>query len=154
MGSGGRQEERRLDCGIEFEVIWGDHDLVEFSIRCSNGRFSGQAKVYLSHDDLSKTAEGLTGFPAHARDARDFDLGWSNSNLSGVHLHFHCLDSVGHAALEVKLRSDNREGSRKAESVELHVPIEAAAVDSFVTQVNAMDKEQIGATACLRMAGQ
>jgi hypothetical protein len=106
-----------LDCGIEFEVIWWDHDLVEFSIRCSNGRFSGQAKVYLSHDDLPQTAEGLTGFPAHASDPRDFDLGWLNSNLAGVHLHFHCLDSVGHAAVEVKLRSDNREAPRKAESV-------------------------------------
>jgi hypothetical protein len=47
------------------------------------------------------------------------------------------------------LRSDDREASRKAEPVELHVPIEAAAADAFVAQVNAMDKEQIGATACL-----
>ena len=70
-----------------------------------------------------------------------------NSNLAGVHLRFYCLDSVGHAAVEVKLRSDDREASRKAESVELHIPIEAAAVDSFVAQVNAMDKEQIGAQA-------
>ena len=143
-----------MDCGIEFEVIWWDHDLLEFSIRCSNSRFSGQAKVYLGHDDLPQTAEGLTGFPAHPSDARDFDLGWSNSNLSGVHLHFHCLDSVGHAAVEVKLRSDDREAPRKAESVALHIPIEAAAVDSFVAQVKAMNKEQIGATARLRMAGQ
>jgi hypothetical protein len=143
-----------LNCGIEFEVIWWDHDLVEFSIRCSNDRFSGQAKVYLSHDDLPQTAEGLTGFPTHANDARDFDLGWSNSNLAGVHLHFYCLDSVGHAAVEVKLRSDDRETPGKAESVELHIPIEAAAVDSFVAQVKAMDKEPIGAAACLRMAGQ
>jgi hypothetical protein len=143
-----------LDCGIEFEVIWWDHDLIEFSIRCANRRFSGQANVYLGHDDLPETAKQLNGFPSHSTDSRDFDLGWLNSNLAGVHLRFYCLDSVGHAAVEVKLRSDDREASRKAESVELHIPIEAAAVDSFVAQVNAMDKEQIGVTACLRMAGQ
>jgi hypothetical protein len=43
--------------------------------------------------------------------------------------------------------------SVKAESVALHIPIEAAAIDSFVAQVKAMEKEQIGATACLRMQG-
>jgi hypothetical protein len=127
--------------------------LIEFSIKCSNGRFSGQAKLYLSHDDLPQTAEGLTGFPAHPSDSRDFDIGSLNSNLAGVNLHFYCLDSVGHAAVNVKLRSDDREASRKAESVALQIPIEAAAIDSFVAQVKAMEKEQIGATACLRMLG-
>jgi hypothetical protein len=107
----------------------------------------------MSHDDLPQTAEGLTGFPAHASDARDFDLGWVNSNLAAVHLHFHCRDSVGHAAVEVKLRSDDREASRKAESVALHIPIETAAIDPVVAQVKTMEKEQIGATACLRMQG-
>jgi hypothetical protein len=61
---------------------------------------------------------------------------------------------VGRAAVEVKLRSDDLEASGKAESVSLPIPIEAAAIDSFIAQVKAMDKEQISATACLRMAGQ
>ena len=41
----------------------------------------------------------------------------------------------------------------EVEWVALRIPIEAASVDAFVAQIKRMDMEEIGATACLEMAG-
>jgi hypothetical protein len=94
--------------GIKVEVIWLDHDVLECLFSCSNGRFSGQAEIYLNHDKLSEVAEALSGFPSHAKDSRDFELGTFNPDYAdgGIRMYFSCTDSVGHAVVEVKLRGD------------------------------------------------
>ena len=50
-----------MNNGIEVEVIWLDQNVVEFPFSSSNGRFSGHAEIYVSHDKLSDVAEGLSG---------------------------------------------------------------------------------------------
>ncbi len=139
--------------GIEILVIWWDPDLLEVLFSCSNGYFSGQAEIYLTHGRLSEMAEALSGFPSHPKDSRDFELGTFNPNHAdgGVRMHFHCTDSVGHAVVEVKLRGDACKGLGEVESVALRIPVQAAAIDSFVSQVRQINKE-IGATAFLQMA--
>ena len=143
-----------MKSGIKLEVVWWDQDVSQFQVRCSNGRFSGHASIYVSHDDLSKMAEALTGFPSHAADTRNFELGTFNPNHAdgGIRMHFYCLDSVGHAAVDVKLRGDACVALGEVESVALRIPVEAAAIDSFLEQVRGMNTEEIGATACLDMA--
>ena len=90
-----------LNGGIGVEVIWFDQDVVECQVKCSNGRFSGQAEIYVEHDGLFSMAAGLSGFPSSQTDCREFELGTFNPNHAdgGIRLHFHCLDSVGHAVL-------------------------------------------------------
>jgi hypothetical protein len=61
--------------GIEIETIWSDQDVVECRFSCSNGRFSGIAEIYMSHDGLSEMAGALKGFPVAASDVRDLELG-------------------------------------------------------------------------------
>lgn len=140
--------------GIEIEVLWSDQDVVECQFRCSNGRFAGVAEVYLSHDDLPKMAETLKGFPRTTSDSRDLELGTFNPNPAdgSVRLHCYCKDSVGHAVMEVRLRGDRCKGLGEPESVALQVPVDAAGIDSFLTQVGAMETERIGSTAFLTMA--
>jgi hypothetical protein len=139
--------------GIEVEVIWLDQDVLEFLFSCSNGRFSGHAEIYLSPDKLSELAEGLSGFPSHAKDSRDFELGTFNPDHAdgGIRMHFWCTDSLGHAVVEVKLRGDACKGLGELESVALRIPAQAAAIDSFVSQIKQMEK-RVGATAYLQMA--
>jgi hypothetical protein len=139
--------------GIEVEVIWMDQDVLEFLFSCSNGRFSGHAEIYLSHDKLSELAEGLSGFPSHAKDSRGFELGTFNPDHAdgGILMHFWCTDSMGHAVVEVKLRGDACKGLGEVESVALRIPVQAAAIDSFVSQIKQMEK-LVGATAYLQMA--
>jgi hypothetical protein len=145
-----------LELGVEFEVFWGDHDVVELRVMCSNGYFAGWAKIYVGHDVLPKMVERLKGFPSTASDSRDFQLGTFDPKCAngGVRMYFYCVDSVGHAALEIKIRGDRCAALGEVESVALRIPIDAAGVDSFIAQVTAMDTEQLGATARLPMAGR
>jgi hypothetical protein len=144
-----------LKSGIEFTVVWSDQDVIKFRVRCANGRFSGDANIYLGHDDLSKRIEALSGFPSHPADSRNLEFGAFNPNHAGggIRMHFFCQDSVGHAAVNVGLRDDACIALGEVESVALRINVEAAAVDSFLVQVRNMDPKEIGATARLEMAG-
>ncbi|HTS11378.1 MAG TPA: hypothetical protein VMH00_04610 [Candidatus Limnocylindrales bacterium] len=136
--------------GIEITIIWMDQDVLEIAFRCSNECFSGQAEMYLGHDTLSEMAEALGGFPANSKDSREFQLGAFEPNHAGggAWMHFRCVDSAGHAVVEVKVRS---EGVGDIEYVALRIPILAADVESFLSQVRQMNK-QVGATAHLQAA--
>jgi hypothetical protein len=141
--------------GIDLKVIWFDEveDLLEILFCCSNGYFSGQAEIYVTHVALAKLANTLSGFPSCPNDSRQFELGTFSPEHAdgGVRMHFHGLDSVGHAAVDVKLRGDACEGLGEIESVALRIPIEAAAVDNFVRQLRTIGKT-IGASASLHKA--
>ena len=78
--------------GIEFEVVWFDQDVVEYQVVCSNGAFTGTAKMYLNHDDLQNVANTLSGFPASTTDLREVNLGASLSEMAGV--GFTCRSTV------------------------------------------------------------
>ena len=142
-----------MENGIHLEVIWFDQDVIEIVLSCSNGRFSGQAEIYLSHDDLLELASGLRGFPQSVSDSRDFELGTFNPSHAdgGVRVKFSCPDSTGRAVIEMRLRGDACQGLGELESVALRIPIEPAGIDSFVEQLAAVNST-IGASAMLPMA--
>lgn len=85
--------------GIRFYVIWFDQNVIEIVLSCSNGRFSGQAEIYLSHDDPLELANGLRGFPQSLSDSRNFELGTFNPSHAdgGVKMKFNCPDLTGRA---------------------------------------------------------
>jgi hypothetical protein len=114
-----------MQTGIEVEVVWWDQDVIKYRFACCNGRFSGQAEIYLNHSEVAKIADALRGFPSRADDSRNFELGTFDSQCAGggVKLHFYCLDSVGHAAVEVSLRCDGCKGLGDVESVALRIPL-------------------------------
>jgi len=136
-------------------VFWSDQDVIECQVRCSNGRFSGVAEIYVSQDDLPKMASALEGFPRSATDSRDLELGTCDPSYAdgGIRLHCYCKDCVGHAVMEVTLRGDGCKGVGEPESVALILPVEAAGVDEFLAQVRAIDPEQTCSSAFLPMAG-
>jgi hypothetical protein len=141
--------------GIQFEIVWSDQDVVQFRVECSNGRFCGSATLYMSHDDMRRLADRIRGFPANPSDVLSFELGTFDPKCAdgGIKLHFYCKDSVGHAAVDVKLRGDACQGMGEPESVALRIPVEAAGIDSFIAEAMRIDTQQIGATASLPMAG-
>jgi hypothetical protein len=122
--------------GLLIELVWRDQDLTEAMISCANGSFCGTARVYMNPDELPKMAELLDGFPRTAQDDREFQLGPTDLVFAGgaVGLHFHCTDSSGHAAVELKIRADDHV-SGGAGTAEFAISIEAAAVDEFVSQL-------------------
>ncbi len=143
-----------MKSGIEFQVIWSDQDVCQFQVSCSNGRFSGWASIYVTHDDLTSLAEALRGFPSHPADTRKFELGTFDPTYAdgGIRMHFYCRDSAGHAAVDIQLRGDACIAMGEPESVSLRIPVEAAGIDSFLAQAVALNTNEISATACLPMA--
>jgi hypothetical protein len=139
--------------GIEFEVIWFDQDAIELRVMCSNGSFCGTAKMYLAHDDLSKAAQTLSGFPSSIEDSRRVQLGAiePNSAGGGIEMTFRCIDSAGHAVVDVRLTAEGDGGNCDCQSVFLRIPVEAAAIDSFVEKARTVDDTK-GAKAYLGMA--
>lgn len=56
----------------------------------------------------------------------------------GAEFRFYCLDSIGHAAAEVRLRTDPNVEGGVSDAATFHISVEAAALDSFVTQLERM----------------
>jgi hypothetical protein len=139
--------------GIEFEVVWFDQDVIQCQVTCSNGPFRGATKIYVARDDLSRTAETLSGFPLNIKDCRDVQLGAFEPKMAGggISMSFRCVDSVGHAVVLVTLRADGCNGPNEPEPVCLYIPVEAGSVDSFVTKARSIDDTK-GAKAYLHMA--
>lgn len=127
-----------MKTGVQISIIYTDEHLVELRIRASNGVFAGQADVYADSEVLAEFAGVLRGFPAGQSDSREFgsfDVAYAGG---GAGFRFYCVDSVGHAAAEVRLRSDPQAGGGVSNAVVLHIPVEAAALDSFVMQLEQM----------------
>ena len=139
--------------GLELEVIWFDRDAIEYQVVCSEGSFTGTAKMYLSHDGLQNAANTLSGFPYSTTDLREVELGTFESGMAGggIRISFYWVDSVGHAVAFVKLMADGCNGFGEPQFVSLHVPVEAGAIDSFVTQARSIGETE-GAKAYLHMA--
>lgn len=139
--------------GIEFEVVWFDHDVIEFKVTCSNGSFCGSTRMYLAHDGLSDAADTLSGFPSTIQDTRRVSLGAPEPSFAGggIDMTFRCVDSAGHAVVLVSLTADYRKSLDTPQSVSLHIPVEAGSVDSFVAKARLIETKN-GAKAYLQMA--
>lgn len=141
--------------GIKLSVVWFDEveDQLQVLFRCSNGYFAGQAEIYVSSERLSDFGNVIRGFPSSPADSREFEVGTFNPEYAdgGARMRFFCEDSAGHAVVEVKLRGGASQGMGEVESVALRIPIQAAAVDDFINQLQGLEKE-IGAAASLRQA--
>lgn len=142
-----------MKAGLQISVVYTDEDLVELRVTASNGVFAGQVDVYADFDALTELAEVLRDFPGGRSDERAFEVGSLDSAYAGggAGFRFYCLDSVGHAAAEVRLRSDPEAGGGVSDTVVLHVPVEAAAIDAFVVQLAGVEGV-VGQTARLEAA--
>jgi hypothetical protein len=66
-------------------------------------------------------------------------------------MNFYCGDSAGHALLEMRIEADHR-GKSPAQAVILVAAIEAASVDTFVSDLRRLEADQRG-TAFLKTEG-
>jgi hypothetical protein len=129
--------------GIQFDETWRDEDLIMVHVTAWNGRFGGSAEVYVPTSDLTKHASRLKGFPSSVSDSRTIELGTFDPSCAGggLRLRFYCLDGAGHTFVECKVRPDSKIAGVEQHAV-IALPIEPAAVDSFVEQMARLDDLQ------------
>lgn len=130
-----------METGVDVSVLWADNDVVELRFSASNGRFSGVADLYVDHDALPRLAKTLRGFPALASDRRVYEFGTFETSFAGggVRMVFRCLDTSGHAVVEILIRTDPGQLDGREETASLAINVEAAAIDKFVDEVGRME---------------
>jgi hypothetical protein len=74
---------------------------------------------------------------------------WELSAGGGVSMRFYCADASCHAYVDSKIESDSLPG-KPVQSVTFFLPIEAAAVDSFVSELRLLGVQKTGVA---RLAG-
>jgi hypothetical protein len=142
-----------IDVGFRFEIVYKDVHLVEVRISAWNGSFGGAADVYVGLDQLRETAAKLQGFPSDPSDVREVTFGpFGPKSTPGrrVSVRFYCADRSGHAYVDSTIESDF-DKTGKVQSAILSLPVEAAAVDSFVADLRRLGTERAG-TAHLKGA--
>ncbi len=129
-----------MGTGIHIAIIYTDEHLIELRVKASNGVFAGQAEMYADLGVLAEFAAVLRGFPTSQSDSREFEIGsFDAANAGGgAGFRFFCVDSVSHVSAEVKLRGDPNVKGGVSDSVLLYIPVEAAALDSFVAELELM----------------
>ncbi len=134
------------------DFLWKDADIAEVRLSAWNGRFGGSTDIYVGIGELGESAEKLRGFPRTPSDKRTLEFGGFVPEAAGggASLSFYCRDSAGHASVDVKIESDDRERI-PAQSVHLVVAVEPAAVDLFVSDLRRLEADQ--GTAFLKASG-
>jgi hypothetical protein len=139
--------------GFEFQLLWHDDDVLNLSVKAWNGAFGGAADVYEAIGNLQKAAEELRGFPTDPSDTREITFGNFDRKFAagGVRMRFHCVDGAGHAYVDATIDSNYLTGGTIQTAV-LAVPVEAAAVDKFLQELEQLEKARAG-SAHLRARG-
>jgi len=132
--------------GFEFLVLWYDNDVIKLGVSAWNGAFGGVAEIYEAIGDLQDVAAQLRGFPKNSSDMREIAFGNFDRKgaAGGVRMKFHCIDGAGHAYVEATIDSNYYSGGT-VQTVVLAMPIEAAAVDTFVQEIERLESERSGA---------
>jgi len=155
-----------MNTGVQIQTVWCDADVTEILVSAWNGTFAGVTRIYVGIGALKEAAEQLSGFPKSPTDIREvtfgqFDfqpvrVGQSNVDVfaSGIGMRFHCLNGAGHAYVDLKLQSENRERSsvnpgerpgRSIQTVTLVMRIESGSVDTFVLELLRLEATHAGA---------
>ncbi len=139
--------------GFVFQVIWHDYDIINLRISAWNRAFGGAVETYEAIGHLRDAAQQLRGFPKSPTDMREIVFGNFEPKYAGggVRMRFHCTDGAGHAQVEAKMvAKDQLVGT--VQEVVLAMPVEAAAVDAFVQELEQLEAERAG-TAHLKGEG-
>jgi hypothetical protein len=120
-----------IEAGVRISVVYNDVHFIELRINASNGSFAGEADVYAASDAPAAFAMVLRGFPKSQEDVREFALGTFDPAYAGggAAFRFYCLDAVGLAVDQVRLRTDLNVEGRASDAATFHISVEAAAVD-------------------------
>lgn len=139
-----------MEVGINFQLIWHDNDVLNLRVSAWNGSFGGIAEIYEGIGDLENAASNLHGFPRNPSDKREVTFGNFDRDCAagGIKLRFHCVDGAGHAFVEATIDAHYDTGGT-IQNVVLAMPVEAAAVDEFVRELQRLELDPSG-TATLK----
>ena len=131
--------------GLIVKVVDTDRDYLGIEISASNHTFAGSIRTYGGLEELGRFANQIAGFPSNAHDERTYEFGRRGRSSAGGsgRLHFHCLDRLGHAAVDIDFKDDQRCSGVTAHLL-LSFEIEAAAIDRFTDSLRDLELARSG----------
>ena len=140
-----RARQRAAEVGLRVDVIWRDEDIFRVRVSVWNGEFGGTAETDVAIGDLNEMAKRISGFPRSPADAREIVVGSFGREFAGgaARMRFYCADSAGHAYVEVKIESEF-ESAGVVQYAIISMPVEPAAVDSFVGDLRRLETDRGG----------
>ena len=140
----------KLKPSLRFEHIWEDDSMIEIRVSATDGFFSGLTEIYTSWESLSEFMNRLRGFPRATLDTIE-DTNGKVNGYSYLRLFFRCIDGAGHAAVEIEMEQNQKlAGPADIRArAKFGFSIEPVAVDSFVTQLQAMMHSKKGSALLL-----
>ena len=89
---------------IEIKRIWTDSDeMLQLEVTASNGEQISNQDFYVYPDDLTNFGSQLQNFPKSQADVVSLEYGEDPNFYCYFLLRAIILDSVGHAAIEIKI---------------------------------------------------
>lgn len=148
-----KTRQKAKEVGFQLDVLWHDEDLFDIRASAWNGAFGGVAEMYVAIGGLEEIAAKLSGFPRDPKDIREIVLGAFGREFAGgaVSMKFYCVDRAGHVYVESKIESES-ESAGVVQYAIICMPVEAAAIDSFVCDLRRLEKDRQG-TAILESRG-
>lgn len=135
-----------MNTGIVIEVVETDPDYTGIAIRVWNERFCGSTFIFAGLDELSRFADAIAGFPSDlAEHYRSFEFGrLRGMRFAGGYCRFDLVDMqpAQGAAAHVYIQDDTQRFSEATAS--FVVPVEAAALDRFVSALKQIEKARAG----------
>ncbi|MCP9761466.1 hypothetical protein [Lacihabitans soyangensis] len=129
---------------LELKVIWKDDDVLELSVKVSNGRYSGITEVYDTPETLFNFARRLEGYPSVNQEL--FYEAGKKDSYSFFSMRFYKIDSAGQIGVEIMLEENVSTEYRPEEKDKLKVEIiiVPSAIDDFQKELVNMAKNREG----------
>lgn len=133
---------------LSFKKFYQDINSIELLIDASNGRFSGETRIYISSDGnkLTDLGNNLIGFPKTFQQKIDFEMGFSGDkiqpdpfvkfNTAYFQIIFSNSDRSGHLAAQLVIREGTRRSSDKSGAeCKFEICFEPNQLDIFVNDL-------------------
>ncbi len=115
---------------IEIKRIWTDSDeMLQLEVKASNDDQVSSQDFYVYPDDLANFGSQLQNFPKSQADVVSLEYGEDPKFYCYFRLRAIIIDSVGHAAIEIKI--DNRLEPPSKASSNFFMPSEVATINEF-----------------------
>ena len=127
-----------MEHGRRVQYLYHDNDILEFKVSAFNGQFAGAAALYVGRDELSRSADGIRGFPKSRSDEREFTWGAFGPKFAGGAARFQirCIDSALHVQASIRIEDANG-----LQSAVVIAALEPAAIDNFIPQLRQLEEE-------------
>lgn len=114
------EKSKSMKSFLSIKSIYQDEDLMELLIEASNGKYSGETRIYIESDcvKLIELGKKLMGFPKEIREQYIFELGFTEKDKqirphvkfdnAYIRIVFGCIDQAGHTSAQITIREGSR----------------------------------------------